>query len=80
MTVGTSVASGDSARDLADYRLNIKEHWTPPEGESSDQLSGFYYIPNFITEQEEEYLIEKVLKLCLPTCCTNLLMLLRNCR
>lgn len=49
-----------SKKNLAEYRLDIKDYWTPSEGESSDQLSGFYYIPNFISEQEEEYLIDKV--------------------
>jgi hypothetical protein len=53
-------AGNVSEKDLVKYRLDIKEHWTPPEGESSELASGFYYIPNFISEQEEGYLIEKV--------------------
>lgn len=54
---------GVDEAELAKYRLDIKQHWTAPEGESSEQASGFYYIPHFINEQEEEYLIEKVCRM-----------------
>lgn len=40
------------------FILNILEHQPPSSEEGKD--GGFYYIPNFISEQEEEYLIEKI--------------------
>lgn len=42
---------------INDFKLNISEH--QPSAYASED-GGFYYIPNFISEQEEEYLIEKI--------------------
>jgi cellulose biosynthesis protein BcsQ len=60
---------GSSTAGLASYKLDISAHLRPTEADAQDEdvikslnndEDGFYYIPNFITEQEEEYLIEKV--------------------
>lgn len=50
---------GESTSKLAKYKLQLQE--TASEGDDRDSsLDGFFYIPEFISEQEEEYLIEKI--------------------
>jgi hypothetical protein len=67
MEAGTSAHSDDV--HLAKYKLDITSQFKTSERESQEKdvvgclnndQDGFFYISNFINEQEEEYLIEKV--------------------
>ncbi|CAO1631938.1 unnamed protein product [Sympodiomycopsis kandeliae] len=47
---------------LEKFRINIpaSAYREGPPPQSSDGQDGFFYIPNFVTEQEENYLLDKI--------------------
>jgi hypothetical protein len=69
MEEGTLAGTSTSYKDLSHYKLDSKDHFNSSEAASQEEdivkcltsdQDGFFYIPDFISEQEEEYLLDKV--------------------